>query len=119
MPPSLQDWLQYAPTAPPLAENQNYHIFISYRSVNRLGALQLYDVLTQLEYKVFLDQFVLAAGAALASSLGGALQASRSATMIWSSSFEDSKWCKDEYDALTARRNDDPSFRFVILTLDN
>jgi hypothetical protein len=116
--PSLHEWLQLAPTAAALRAPQKYHIFISYRSVNRLWALDLYDLLTQLGYVVFLDQFVLAAGNALASSLGEALQASRAATMIWSSSFEDSKWCMDEYNALMARRNDDSSFQFVIVTVD-
>lgn len=115
---SMQDWLRHAPPAPALADGQQYHIFISYRSVNRLWALELYDIFTQLQYKVFLDQFVLAAGAALASSLSEALATSRAATMIWSSSFADSKWCTDEFNALTARRNEDPAFNFVILTLD-
>lgn len=115
---ALEDWLQHAPAAPALETGQRYHVFVSYRSVNRLWALQLYDILTQLGYKVFLDQFVLAAGAALARNLSEALQASRAATMIWSSSFEDSQWCMDEYDALVARRNNDASFRFVIVTVD-
>jgi tetratricopeptide (TPR) repeat protein len=116
--PTLDDWLRLAPRAPTLGADQQYHIFISYRSVNRMWALHLYDVLTQLGYKVFLDQFVLPAGAPLASSLGLALGASGAATMIWSSSFEDSKWCLDEFNALMARRNADEAFRFVIVTVD-
>jgi len=116
--PSLNDWLNLAPRAAALGTGQQYHIFISYRSVNRMWALHLYDVLTQLGYKVFLDQFVLPAGGALASSLGVALSASGAATMIWSSSFADSNWCLDEYNALMARRNDDAAFRFVIVTVD-
>jgi len=116
--PSLKDWLQHAPTATALEAPQKYHIFISYRSVNRFWALHLYDVLTQLGYKVFMDQFVLAAGAALAGSLGEALQSSRAATMVWSTSFADSQWCMDEYNALMARRSEDTSFRYVIVTVD-
>ena len=116
--PTINDWLTLAPRAAALDTGQQYHIFISYRSVNRLWALHLYDVLTQLGYKVFLDQFVLPAGGALASSLGQALGASGAATMIWSSSFADSNWCLDEYNALMARRNDDAAFRFVIVTVD-
>ena len=44
-------------------------MFLSYRSSERAWVLSLYDVLRQLGYSVFMDQFVLNSGAALARSL--------------------------------------------------
>ena len=37
-------------------------MFLSYRSVDRLWVLGLYDVLKELDYEVFLDQVVLVGG---------------------------------------------------------
>ncbi len=46
-----------------------------------------------LNYEVFLDQYNLAAAASLSGlSLGEALDASQAAIMMWSSTFDDSKW---------------------------
>ena len=58
-----ENWLDLAPEPPPLAPGKAWHVFISYRSVNRPWVLALYDVLNGLGYKTFLDQYVLTAAA--------------------------------------------------------
>ena len=38
-----ESWLDWAPKPPPLAPGKAWHVFISYRSVNRPWVLALYD----------------------------------------------------------------------------
>jgi hypothetical protein len=111
-------WLELAPKPGPLPADKQWHVFISYRSVNRPWVLALYDVLNVLGYKVFLDQYVLTAAAPLAIALGDALDASAGAIMIWSSSYEDSEWCKDEFAKLVTMQNQKKGFRYVIARID-
>src|SRR6516225_7702927 len=100
---ALQEWLSYAPTPTQLNADQRWHVFISYRSVNRYWVLELYDILRQLGYSVFLDQYVLSAAALLALSLGEELDASASAVLVWSNVYEDSEWCKEEFNYMQGR----------------
>jgi hypothetical protein len=58
-------WLDLAPKPGALAAGRQWHVFLSYRSVNRPWVLALYDVLNVLGCKVFLDQSVLTAAAPL------------------------------------------------------
>ena len=67
-----ENWTDLAPPPPSLAQGKTWHLFVSYRSVNRPWVLALYDILNGLGYKVFLDQYVLTAAAPLAISLGEA-----------------------------------------------
>jgi len=115
---ALQEWLSYAPTPTPLNADQRWHVFISYRSVNRYWVLELYDILRQLGYSAFLDQYVLSAAAPLALTLSEELDASASAVMVWSNSYEDSEWCKKEFNYLEGRENQAQGFRYVIAKLD-
>jgi hypothetical protein len=66
--PALEQWLQFAPRPDTLPQGKRFHVFISYRSVNRLWVLQLYDILRELKYKIFLDQYVLAAASGSAGA---------------------------------------------------
>jgi tetratricopeptide (TPR) repeat protein len=116
---ALQEWLTCAPTPPPLANDQRWHVFISYRSVNRYWVLELYDILRQLGYSVFLDQYVLAAAAPLGLTLGEELDSSAAAVLVWSSSYEDSEWCRKEFNYLEGRENNRTGFRYVIGKLDS
>ena len=111
-------WLDLAPVPEPLPAGKDWHVFLSYRSVNRPWVLALYDILNGLGYKVFLDQYVLTAASSLAVSLGEALDASQSAVMIWSGSFEDSAWCKQEFAKLETMQNALQGFRYVIARVD-
>jgi hypothetical protein len=111
-------WLDLAPKPVALPAGRQWHVFLSYRSVNRPWVLALYDVLNVLGYKVFLDQYVLTAAAPLAIALGEALDASASAIMIWSGSYEDSEWCKQEFAKLETMQNQKKGFRYVIARID-
>jgi len=111
-------WLDLAPKPDPLTAGKDWHVFLSYRSVNRPWVLALYDILNGLGYKVFLDQYVLSAAASLALSLGEALDASQTAVMIWSGQFEDSAWCKQESAKLETMQNAMTGFRYVIARID-
>ncbi|HVT94104.1 MAG TPA: TRAFs-binding domain-containing protein [Bryobacteraceae bacterium] len=114
----LQKWLAFAPKPQPLAASQSWHVFLSYRSVDRGWVLQLYDVLRQLGYSVFLDQYVLSAAAPLALTLGEELDRSASAIMMWSSDYDDSAWCMKEFNTLEGKENQGNGFRYVIAKLD-
>ena len=111
-------WLDLAPAPEALPAGKDWHVFLSYRSVNRPWVLALYDILNGLGYKVFLDQYVLTAASSLAVSLGEALDASQSAVMIWSGFFEDSAWCKQEFAKLETMQNAMQGFRYVIARVD-
>jgi TIR domain/MAP3K TRAFs-binding domain len=110
-------WLDLAPKPGALPAGRQWHVFLSCRSVNRAWVLALYDVLNVLGYKVFLDQYVLTAAAPLAIALGDALDASAGAIMIWSGSYEDSEWCKEEFAKLETMQNQ-KGFRYVIARID-
>ena len=112
------NWTDLAPPPPALAPGKNWHVFLSYRSVNRPWVLALYDILNGLGYKVFLDQYVLTAAAPLAVSLGEALDSSQSAILIWSGKYEDSEWCKEEFGKLEGMQNSKRGFRYVIGRID-
>jgi TIR domain/MAP3K TRAFs-binding domain len=113
------NWTTLAPQPPLLAPGKNWHVFLSYRSVSRPWVLALYDILSGLGYKVFLDQYVLTAAAPLAVSLGEALDSSQSAILIWSGKYEDSEWCKQEFGVLEGMQNAKKGFRYVIGRVDN
>lgn len=115
---ALEQWLKYAPAPKPLDSKKKFHVFLSYRSTNRAWTLQLYDILRGLNYDVFLDQYKLAAASPLALSLGEALAASQAAILIWSSAFEDSEWCMEEYNTLEQKEKGKTGFRYVIAKVD-
>ena len=112
-------WTALAPKPNPLSEGHNWHVYLSYRSANRPWVLALYDVLTGLGYKVFLDQYVLTAGASLWKSLEDALEESQSAILIWSGRYEDLEWSKREFIALEQMEHTKKGFRYVMLRVDN
>jgi Flp pilus assembly protein TadD len=113
-----ENWTDLAPQPGALSQGKSWHVFVSYRSVNRPWVLALYDILNGLGYKVFLDQYVLTAAAPLALSLGEALDASQSAVMVWSGRYEDSAWCKAEGAKLESMQNAGTGFRYVVARVD-
>lgn len=114
-----ENWLDLAPPPPPLASGMSWHVFLSYRSVDRPWVLALYDILSLRDYKVFLDQYVLTAAAPLAISLGEALDASQSAILVWSGKYQDSEWCKGEFAKLEVMEKAKKGFRYVIGRIDD
>lgn len=114
-----ENWTDLAPAPTALPQGKNWHVFISYRSVNRPWVLALYDILLGLGYKIFLDQYVLTAAAPLALSLGEALDASASAILIWSGKYGDSAWCNQEAAKLETMQNAGTGFRYVVARVDD
>lgn len=116
---SWQEWVKFAPKPRPLSEDKKYNVFLSYRSVNRTWVINLYDVLREQGYEVFLDQYVLLAGSSLNITLGEALDASQSGILIWSDATRNSVWVKDEYDMMMSMAREDKKFKFIPVKLDN
>jgi TIR domain/MAP3K TRAFs-binding domain len=117
--PSLpNEWLKYAPAPRPLKPGENWNVFLSYRSVNRAWVLNLYDILRQQGYKVFIDQCVLKAGDPLLRRLQDALATSQSGVLIWSRATADSEWVAREYDTLERLTTEKKDFLFIPVALD-
>mgnify|MGYP003576883342 CR=1 FL=1 len=114
----MEEFFRLAPAPWALAAGRKWHIFLSYRSTQRKWVLGLYDILTQLKYQVFMDQFVLVGGQGLASSLGDNLDASEAGILVWSARSEDSAWCRKEYDSFESRESSG-DFKFVALRLNS
>jgi hypothetical protein len=115
---AFMEFEAFFPRPPQLARNQRWHIFISYRSADRPWVLKLHDALRHLGYEVFVDQFVLNAGAALASSLDEGIVKSAAAIIVWSKNYSTSNWTKDEYNALKSRANSDQTFGLAVAAID-
>jgi len=113
------EWLQHAPKPQPLPDGMKWHVFLSYRSVNRGWVLNLYDILTELKFRVFLDQYVLKPGDSLARVLESGLETSSAGILVWSNSAQDSEWVRNEYDTMITRATNDKSFYFVPIRIDN
>lgn len=112
----IDEWIELAPKPAPLQPGMQWHVFLSYRSTERAWVLSLYDILTQLGYSVFMDQFVLRSGGNLARSLEENLEASQTGILVWSIRSDDSDWCKREYDSFLTLQTE-RNFRFVIARL--
>lgn len=115
---NYDEWLGLAPKPRPLAGDQKWHVFLSYRSVHRPWVIQLYDVLRHLGYEVFLDQYVLTPANSLVGSLEEGLAKSATGILVWSNAAEDSKWCQKEYTTMQSRELNDEGFRYVVALLD-
>jgi hypothetical protein len=113
-------WLRFAPKPRPLASGEKWHVFISYRSINRLWALHLHDVLCDLDYKVFLDRVELTPGDDLVSGSHGALDGSQAGVLIWSeTAAADSAWIERESAMLKSVADNKTGFAFVTARLDS
>lgn len=113
-----EEWLQYAPKPNALLDGQQWNVFLSYRSVNRGWVLNLYDVLAELGFKVFLDQYVLKPGDSLVRVLEDGLQSSQAGVLIWSNAAKDSEWVRNEYDTLLSRATNDKKFYFIPVKIE-
>lgn len=113
-----KEWLEYAPKAPALPEGKKWHVFLSYRSVHRPWVISLYDILRELGYEVFLDQFVLRSNDNLVLALDNGLDNSMSGILIWSARTEDSEWCKNEYATMESKATAG-GFHYGVAKLDN
>jgi hypothetical protein len=114
-----EQWLRLAPKPRPLGKAETWHVFLSYRSVNRIWVLNLYDVLHQQGFEVFLDQVVLAGGDELIRTLEDGLEQSQAGVLVWSSKSGDSEWVRREYQTLERQAGERKAFCFVPVRLDN
>lgn len=114
----LDQWLRLAPKPRPLTGGDKWNVFLSYRSVNRIWVVNLYDVLRQQGFEVFLDQVILRGGDDLIKVLEDGLSKSQAGILIWSAASADSDWVRREYDTLEHQAGDKPSFCFVPVVLD-
>jgi len=112
-------WLRLAPPPRPIGTGERWHVFLSYRSVNRIWVLNLYDVLHQQGFEVFLDQVVLTGGDQLIRVLEQGLEQSQAGVLVWSSQTADSEWVRREYEVLEQQATDRQGFAFVPVRLDN
>lgn len=117
--PIPKEWLQYAPTPRPLQPNEKWNVFLSYRSVNRAWVLSLYDILSELGHKVFLDQYVLKPSDELITVLQDGLDASQAGVLIWSRATRDSDWVRKEYNTLETKATQNKKFIFIPVKLDS
>ncbi len=115
---ALETWSKLAPAPRSLQSGQKWNVFLSYRSVNRAWAINLYDVLRGHGHEVFLDQCTISAGDDLTRSLEGALLSSQAGVLVWSSSTADSDWVRREYEVME-RRSTRGGFHFVPVRLDS
>lgn len=113
-----KEWRDHLPQPNPLKDSQQWNVFLSYRSVNRGWVLNLYDVLTELGFKVFLDQYVLKAGGSLARTLEDGLAGSQAGILIWSTAAQDSEWVRNEYDVMIGKTTSDKGFNFISIKID-
>lgn len=116
--PLPAEWLQFVPRPRPLGPDEQWNVFLSYRSVNRSWVLNLYDVLREFGHSVFLDQVVLAAGDELIARLEQGLAASQAGVLVWSNATRDSEWVRREYQVLEQQATRKPGFRFIPVNLD-
>lgn len=112
------EWTKFAPTPRPLTDGDKWHVFLSYRSVNRPWVLNLYDVLRQQGFATFIDQCELRAGDELMLRLQNALAASQAGVLVWSKATGDSDWVAREYQVLERQATSKPDFQFVPVLLD-
>ncbi len=112
------DWLKLAPKPRLLAKGERWHVFLSYRSVNRIWVLNLYDILHQQGFEVFLDQVVLSGGDELIRVLEQGLEQSQAGVLVWSMQAAESDWVRKEYHTLERQATERPTFRFVPALLD-
>lgn len=113
-----KDWLKFAPRPEELPNNKKWHVFISYRSLHRAWVLHLYDILKDLGFEVFLDQFVLKASDDLIVELNRALNESLSGILIWSSKTEDSIWVNEELSKMEHLKLKGEGFNYSAIKLD-
>lgn len=112
-------WVRHFPNPPDKSAGIGWHVFISYRSLNRKWALALYDTLREAGYDLFLDQYELAAGAEIEETLTANLQKSASAVLVWTNAASESRWVAAELKKMQAIKAKRPSFQYVIAKLDD
>lgn len=103
---------------PSIAEG-DFHVFISYRTVDRAFAMRLYERMDAIGLRVFLDQNELLPGDRLVGTLHEALDRSHAALVLLSKGYLESEWCQAECERLVHLAIERPGFRLIPLRLDD
>jgi tetratricopeptide (TPR) repeat protein len=106
-----------AQSIPSLGEDE-YHVFVSYRSTDRPWAMRLVTRLEGAGLRVFIDQNELKPGGYLAQQLESALARSHAAVLLVSEGWLASPWCQEEANVLVHRDVEDENFTLVPLRID-
>lgn len=114
---TMNTGIDFAPPPPELEADQEWHVFLSYRSVDRPWVINLYDVLRHHGYKVFLDQVAFAPGDLLITQLSSNLKRSAAGILVWSDAARDSTWVEQEYLQMQ-RMSIEGDFRFIPILVD-
>ncbi|HEX2229000.1 MAG TPA: TRAFs-binding domain-containing protein [Candidatus Binatia bacterium] len=101
------------------ARNDQYDVFISYRSTDSKWATALLNRLEGVGFKVYIDQRNLLPGEPLANALQAALARSKAAVVLLSKGWLESSWCQEEANVLLHRTVEDPSFRVIPVRIDD
>jgi tetratricopeptide (TPR) repeat protein len=110
-------WLSFCPKPRPLSSGQRWHVFLSYRSRHRTWVLNLYDILRQQGFQVFMEQLALRPGVHVPGALVDELQRSQCAILVLSGAPDESDWARREYVALERMAMESPDFYFVPVTI--
>ena len=102
----------------PEIDASSYHVFVSYRSTDRVWAMSLVTRLEGAGLRVFIDQKELEPGMELAAQLESALARSRAAVVLVSKGWLESSWCQAEANVLIKRAVEDKRFKLIPLRLD-
>jgi tetratricopeptide (TPR) repeat protein len=100
-------------------KDDQYDVFISYRSTDRPWATALFNRLEGVGFKVFIDQRNLLPGEPLANALQKALARSKAAVVLISKGWLESSWCQEEANVLLHQTVENPSFRVVPVRIDD
>lgn len=103
----------------PAVGEDEYHVFVSYRSTDRPFAMSLVARLEGAGLKVFIDQKELEAGQYLGKQLEQGMKRSKSAVVLVSKGWLSSPWCELESQVLVTRATEDKVFTLVPLKLDD
>ena len=103
----------------PVIDETAYHVFISYRSTDRLWAMSLVARLEGAGLRVFIDQRELVPGDYLTGQIESALRRSRAAVLLVSKGWLESPWCQQEVNVLIKRDVEDITFKLFPLRLDD
>jgi len=98
---------------------RRYHAFISHAHVDKPVVDGLYRWLVDMaNVPIWYDSFDLPAGERIASYLPKAIEASRAAIIVVSSTSVERGWVQEEYDLAIAHKANNPSFRVIPIQID-
>jgi tetratricopeptide (TPR) repeat protein len=103
----------------PILGKGEYHVFVSYRSTDRVWAKDLVTRLEGVGFKAFIDDKELVPGTRLAHTLQDALSKSKAAVVLMSQGWLESPWCQEESNVLLHRLIEDPNFRVIPIRIDD